>query len=67
MVDRSNLGLQLFVHLVTLSKTLIDAVYILDYMVYKIFCILCNTKYFGLHGIQTNNGLYNKNKLAGVC
>ena len=39
MVDRSNLGLQLLVHLVTLSKTLIDAVYILDYMVYKIFWI----------------------------
>ena len=49
MVDRCNLGLQLFVHLVTLSKTLIDAVYILDYIVYfGIFHMV----YFGLHGIQ---------------
>ena len=49
MVDRCNLGLQLFVHLVTLSKTLIDAVYILDYIVYfGIFYVF----FFGLHGIQ---------------
>ena len=49
MVDRCNLGLQLFVHLVTLSKTLIDAVYILDYIVYfGIFYMV----YFGLSGIQ---------------